>query len=209
LNRILVLTPEYPPRVIGDVAVHAHAVAKGMADEGVLTSVITFDDWRPGEAVEEGVRVCRVTAPIRTFYSILTWSPLTTPEFVRAASKVIRGEGVDLVLSLEWLTGLSAMTLKAIYHLPLISVFHSTEAQRTQSRESPLSKGIAYLERGIAEAADLLIATDEAVARMLVVGYAIPRGKVEVIGLGDKGDVGRLLRIQPKTAVMRHEGPDA
>ncbi|MBO3802529.1 MAG: glycosyltransferase [Candidatus Brockarchaeota archaeon] len=165
-----------------------------MATEGILVSVVTFDDWRPGQAVEEGVRVCRVTAPVRTFYSILTWAPLVAPEFVRASSSVIRGEGVDLIHSFEWVTGLPAITLKAVYRLPLVCTFHSIEAQRAADKDSPLSQSISFLEKELARESDVVTATNEDTARMLRSEYGLPE-KASVIRFGVESDFVDLLSI--------------
>ncbi|TLN15980.1 hypothetical protein FDZ71_07010 [bacterium] len=206
LKKILVLTPEYPPRMLGDVSINAHSVSKGMVKDGILTSVVTFDDWRPGETVEEGIRVSRIASPIRTFYSILTWTPLITPEFVRASSKIIRGEGVDLVLSFEWTTGMSAMTLGTIHDLPLVCAYHSVECQRNPFRDSPLSQGIAYLEREVAKASELVVATNEDTAKFLRDEYGISVAKIVVTRLD--GDVGSLISFC-RQAVEDHEGANA
>jgi hypothetical protein len=206
VKRVLVLTPEYPPRIIGDVSTNAHLVSKGMADEGILTSVVTFDDWRPGEMVEEGIRVSRIASPIKTFYSILTWTPLVTPEFVRASSNIIRGEGVDLVLSFEWLTGLSAMTISTVHDLPLVCAFHSVESQRNPFRNSPLSQGVSYLEREVAKAADFVAATNDDTGKILRDEYGVSAEKVGVTRLGE--DVKPLIAICRQT-VEGHESANA
>jgi len=191
---------------MGDVSTNAHLVSKGMADEGILTSVVTFDDWRPGETVEEGIRVSRISSPIRTFYSILTWAPLVTPEFVRASSNIIRGEGVDLVLSFEWLTGLSATTISTIHDLPLVCVFHSVESQRNPFRNSPISQGISYLEREIANAADFVAATNDDTEKILRDEYGVSAGRIGVTGLGK--DSKPLIALCRQT-VEGHESANA
>jgi len=206
LKKVLVLTPEYPPRMLGDVSINAHSISRGMVREGILTSVVTFDDWRPGETVEEGIRVSRIGSPIRTFYSILTWTPLITPEFVRASSKIIRGEGVDLVLSFEWTTGISAMTIRTIYNLPLVCTYHSVESQRNPFRDSPISQGISYLEREVANAAELVAATNDDIARILRDEYGISAAKIVVMRLGK--DVRSLISIC-RQVVEGHESADA
>jgi len=206
LKKILVLTPEYPPRMLGDVSINAHSVSRRLARDGILTSVVTFDDWRPGETVEEGIRVSRIASPIRTFYSILTWTPLITPEFVRASSKIIRGEGIDLVLSFEWTTGISAMTIRTIHDLPLVCTYHSVECQRNPFRDSPISQGISYLEREVANAAELVAATNEDTAKLLRDEYGISAAKIAVTRLDE--DISSLISIC-RQAVEGHEGANA
>lgn len=205
LRKVLVLTPEYPPRMLGDVSINVHSVSRGMVKDGILTSVVTFDDWRPGETVEEGIRVSRIASPIRTFYSILTWTPLVTPEFVRASSNIIRGEGVDLMLSFEWTTGISAMTIMTIHNLPLVCIYHSVESQRNPSHDSPISQGISYLEREVANAADIVVATNDDTATILRGEYGIRAEKIAVTRLGK--DVRPLISIC-RRAVEVHEGPN-
>lgn len=207
LKRVLILTTEYPPRTIGEVAASAQVLSKRMVREGILTSVVTFDDWRPGQTVEEGVRVCRVTTHVRTFYSILTWGPLVAPEFVRASSEIIRGEGVDLIHSFEWTTGIPAMTLKTIHNLPLVCTFHTIEAQRTASKDSPLSQSISFLEREVARAGDAVTATNEITAQMLSAEYGL-HDNVHVIRFGVEGDLMKLLSIYRKLVECRNEDID-
>lgn len=206
LKKVLVLTPEYPPRIIGDVSINARLVSNRMVNEGILTSVITYDDWRPGETVEDGIRVSRVGSKIRTFYSILTWTPLITPEFVRASSNIIRGEGVDLVISFEWLTGLSAMTIRTIHNLPLVCTFHSVEYQRNPFRNSPISQCVSYLEREVANAADIVATTNDDTAKILRDEYGISAEKVIVTRFGK--DVRSFISIC-RQVVEGHESADA
>ncbi|MGQ9513763.1 MAG: glycosyltransferase family 4 protein [Thermoproteota archaeon] len=208
LKRAIILTAEYPPRTIGDVSVNAHTLSKRIAMEGILTSVVTFDDWRPGQSVEEGVRIQRVATPVRTSYSILTWGPLTIPEFVRASAEIIRGEGVDLIHSFEWIAGLSAITLKTIHHLPLVCTFHTIEAQRTISKDSPLSQSISFLEREVACASNVVTATNETTAQLLKSEYGL-RSDVQVIRFGVEEDFRKLLSIYRQLVGEQDEDIDA
>ncbi|MGI6038382.1 MAG: glycosyltransferase, partial [Limnochordia bacterium] len=55
------LTWEYPPRVIGGLARHVHALSQGLVREGHEVVVVTGDDGQsPYHRTEQGVEVYRV-----------------------------------------------------------------------------------------------------------------------------------------------------
>ncbi len=56
---IMMLSWEYPPKVIGGLARHVGELAKALAREGVQVSVVTTGEGEPTIQSEEGVLVAR------------------------------------------------------------------------------------------------------------------------------------------------------
>ena len=159
-------------------------LATGLRDLGVLTSVIVHDDVLVGTSVENGIRIARVSSPIRTFYSILTLETFVNTQFVREGEFIVVNELVDVIFSFEWSTLLSAVSLKSIHRLPLVSIVQTLEPQRTSWRKDPLSITIENFERTYLRKADLVVTNSEKTYRQLRDNYQIEEFRTFVADLG-------------------------
>jgi glycosyltransferase involved in cell wall biosynthesis len=62
--RVIMLSWEYPPRLVGGIARHVQELSEALAAQGVQVHVITATHPdAPDEAVENGVHLHRVGAP--------------------------------------------------------------------------------------------------------------------------------------------------
>jgi len=179
----LVITPEYPPKVLGQTASKARELAKGLRDEGLIVSVLAHDDVLVGDFIEESMRIVRISNPIRTYYSILTVEMFLTTQFIREAMRLIKGEMVGLVVSFEWLTLAAACALKMRFRLPLISVVQSTEPQRSAWRKDPLSITIENFERTLLAKSDLVLPHSRQTFDILKGYYGIDGDKIALFDM--------------------------
>lgn len=153
----LIVTPEFPPKAVGKTASRASRLATILRDLGVLTSIVTHDEMLVGTFIENGLRIARVRNPIRTFYSILTMETFVNTQFVKEGEFIVSKELVDVIFSFEWSTLLCAISLKAVHHLPLISVMQTLEPFRTSWGKDPLSMTIENFERTFLRKSDLIV----------------------------------------------------
>ena len=132
---VLLLSWEYPPRVVGGLGRHVHALATGLVRAGHQVVVISRDHPdAPEDAVVEGVRVVRVgeDPPLVPFEELLAWVMAFNHGLARAGLGVIEDFEPDVIHAHDWLVAHAAKTLKDATGRPLVATVHATEAGRHQ-----------------------------------------------------------------------------
>jgi glycogen synthase len=134
--RVMVLSWEYPPVVVGGLGRHVHALCEAMAAAGHEVTVVSRH--APGAAYDEvvrGVRVVRVPEDPPLFdleQSLLSWTMAFNHALTRAALAVADQTGPEVVHAHDWLVAHAATTLKHHLGVPLVATVHATEAGRHQ-----------------------------------------------------------------------------
>jgi glycogen(starch) synthase len=134
--RVMVLSWEYPPVVVGGLGRHVHALCEAMAAAGHEVTVVTRH--RPGAAYDEvvnDVRVVRVPEDPPLFdleQSLLSWTMAFNHALTRAALAVADQTDPEVVHAHDWLVAHAATTLKHHLGVPLVATVHATEAGRHQ-----------------------------------------------------------------------------
>ncbi|MDQ1179944.1 glycosyltransferase family 4 protein [Rhodococcus sp. SORGH_AS_0301] len=143
--KVLMISWEYPPVVVGGLGRHVHHLAVELAAAGhevvVLSRRPTGSDAATHptvSSVAEGVLVVAVAEDPAHFtfgVDMLEWTLAMGHAMVRAGlalSKPGIGEGwvPDVVHAHDWLVAHPAIALAEYYDVPLVSTIHATEAGR-------------------------------------------------------------------------------
>ena len=148
--RILILSWEFPPRIVGGLGKHVHRLSLALAEAGHTVHVVSRD--HPGAPAEEdvdGVHVVRVGEypPVIGFDELIPWVLQFNLGVLERATKVLLDEEVDLVHAHDWLVAYSAASVKNLFDLPLVSTIHATEYGRHQGHlPGPMNKLIHQIE---------------------------------------------------------------
>lgn len=151
--RVLMLSWEYPPLVVGGLGRHVDALSRQLVAAGHEVCVITRGDREsPCDEVREGVRVRRAaTDPIDvgfTTESLLAWSQAAEHAFVRAALPVVRRWRPDVIHAHDWLVTQTAITIAGVTGCPIVATIHAMETGRHQGwLPDPLNRAIHSVER--------------------------------------------------------------
>lgn len=163
--RVVIITWEYPPRIIGEIARHVEKVASTLEDGGADVSVVTFNDKLQGlERQSNGVEVHRVANPVEPHLNVLTWNLTLATEFERIASDIYYStqRRIDVIDAHEWLSIVPATIIKKAFGIPFIYSLYSLEEQRSQHADAPLNTTIKNLERlGVCEASKVLVESEQ------------------------------------------------
>ncbi|MDP9094871.1 MAG: glycosyltransferase family 4 protein [Actinomycetota bacterium] len=161
--RVLMLSWEYPPLVVGGLGRHVDALARELAAAGHDVVVLTRGEASSVvEEVRDGVRVRRSAVdPIAvdfTTESLLAWSQVCEHGLLRAALPLVRRWRPDVVHAHDWLVAQSGVTLAQVSGAALVVTMHATEAGRHQGwLPEPLNLAIHSVERWMAHQAAAVI----------------------------------------------------
>jgi glycogen synthase len=135
--RVLMLSWEYPPVVVGGLGRHVHALSTSLVAAGHEVTVVTrHSPGAPLEEYLEGVRVVRAPEdpplfPLSTS-TLLAWTMAFNHTLTRAALRAAESGEYDVVHAHDWLVTHTAVTLKEHLDIPLVATVHATEAGRHQ-----------------------------------------------------------------------------
>ncbi|HEX6354350.1 glycosyltransferase family 4 protein [Actinophytocola sp.] len=166
--RVLMLSWEYPPVVVGGLGRHVHALATHLTTLGHEVVVLCRHDAGTDalthpttDTVHEGVRVIRVAEdPTHLTFEkdLVAWTLAMGHGMIRAGLDVLAGWRPDVVHAHDWLVTHPAIALADHLSVPLVATVHATEAGRHSGWLSqPLNQQIHSVEWWLANRADALI----------------------------------------------------
>lgn len=128
--RILVLTWEFPPRLVGGIARHVAELYPELVKLGLDVHLITVEsDNAPSFEIVEGIKVHRIA--INQADNFFHWIVNMNISMGNHAVKLIQEEGrFDLIHAHDWLVGDAAIALKHNFKIPLVATIHATEHGR-------------------------------------------------------------------------------
>jgi glycogen(starch) synthase len=193
--RVLMLSWEYPPVVVGGLARHVHALARHLAEHGhevvVLCRHVAGTDAETHPTTDEtvdGVRVIRVAEdPMHvTFeHDLVAWTLAMGHAMIRAATTLLRAWRPDVVHAHDWLVTHPAIAVAETAGVPLVGTIHATEAGRHSGWLShTLNQQVHSVEWWLANRADALITCSQAMRREVVRLFDVPAAAITVIHNG-------------------------
>ncbi|MDD3718887.1 MAG: glycosyltransferase family 4 protein [Actinomycetota bacterium] len=134
---VVILSWEYPPRIIGGLGTHVHQLAVNLARAGINIHVVTKDaPDAPDFEVAEGVQIHRVPlyAPEIPQEEWVPWTLQFNVALLERAIPLIneRIGKVHVLHAHDWLVAHAAISLKHAYRIPLVATIHATEYGRHQ-----------------------------------------------------------------------------
>ena len=130
--KILMLTWEYPPRIVGGIARVVHDLSHQLVKFGNDVTVVTYKEGDvPEFENDKGVKVYRVENYMIHPNNFTDWIMQLNFNLTSKASQIINEQGkFDCIHAHDWLVAYSAKTLKDAFQIPLISTIHATESGR-------------------------------------------------------------------------------
>ena len=131
--KILMLTWEYPPRVVGGISKVVYDLSHKMVKEGNEVTVVTYKEGDNVKYYEndKGVEVYRVDNYMIRPNNFIDWIMQLNFNMITKANEIINKNGkFDVIHAHDWLVAYSAKSIKESYNIPLISTIHATESGR-------------------------------------------------------------------------------
>ncbi|MBV8966124.1 MAG: glycosyltransferase family 4 protein, partial [Mycobacteriaceae bacterium] len=165
--RVLMLSWEYPPVVIGGLGRHVHHLATALAAAGHEVTVLSrrpfgtdpFTHPTSDEA-HDGVRVLAAAQDPHEFdfaTDMMAWTLAMGHSMIRAG--LAARFTTDVVHAHDWLVAHPGIALSEFFDVPLVSTLHATEAGRHSGWvNGSVSRQVHALESWLARESDSLIA---------------------------------------------------
>ena len=187
--RVLTLSWEYPPHIVGGIGKHVADLLPLLAGIPLAAGPLLIDLVTPrygGGAAIEQVNDCltihRIDMPAVDVLDHYNSIVANNGYLVDYAEKLALQHDYDLIHMHEWLTGAAGMTLKHLWKTPLLATMHGTERGRHQGYlPSQTSQQINQLEWEICFEAWRVIVCSAFMCEELQDYFATPADKIDVI----------------------------
>ena len=178
--KVLMVSWEYPPVVIGGLGRHVHHLATALAAAGHEVVVLSRrpagtdpSTHPPTDEIRDGVRVIAAAHDPHEFTfgdDMMAWTLAMGHSMVRAGLSLKKTGSdrpwrPDVVHAHDWLVAHPAIALAGFFDVPLVSTIHATEAGRHSGWVSgPISRQVHAVESWLVRESDSLIACSASMA---------------------------------------------
>ncbi len=184
--KILMLTWEYPPRVVGGIARVVYDLSHRLIKDGHEVTVITYRDGEvPYFEDDKGVKVYRVDNYMIQSNNFIDWVLQLNFNMIEKASQIIGEQGkFDAIHAHDWLVASAAKTLKNAFDIPIVATIHATEAGRNSGIREPQQKYINDTEWMLTYEANEVIVNSNYMKNEIQRLFGLPFEKINVIPNG-------------------------
>ena len=184
--KILMLTWEYPPRIVGGIARVVHDLSKRLIKDGHDVYVVTYKEGNvPYYENDKGVHVYRVDNYMINPNNFIDWTMQLNFNMISKAAEIINKEGkFDVIHAHDWLVAYAAKTLKESYGIPLVSTIHATEAGRNSGIHNPDQKYVNDTEWMLTYESSEVIVNSKFMKNDLQRLFGLPYEKINVVPNG-------------------------
>ncbi len=200
--RVVILTWEFPPRIVGQLAEYTNALATQLVKNKTDTYVVTYHPYLTGTTEEpNGVNVTRVANPVRTHIGVLTWVLTLNEEIERVTANIYyQTKNIDLIDAYDWHFIPTAVTLKSALGIPFLYSVDSLEDHRSHGANSPFNMAIKSIEwLGFYEATEIT-AKSEWMRDEITRIYKVPKERITVVSPKTSGWIDEILRLYNESA---------
>jgi glycosyltransferase involved in cell wall biosynthesis len=145
---VMMLSWEFPPRIIGGISPHVYFLSQSLVKQGVKVHVVTCDfPDAPTYEVVDGIEVHRIDSYRNPSPDFPSWVYLMNLNMQKEAARLVRENGnIDLFHAHDWLVANAGIGLKHVFRKPLLVTMHSTEIGRREKLHSTTERMIHETE---------------------------------------------------------------
>ena len=184
--KILMLTWEYPPRVVGGIARVVYDLSKTLIKDGHDVTVVTYKEGdAPYFEDDKGVKVYRVDNYMINPNNFIDWIMQLNFNLIAKANELIAKEGnFDVIHAHDWLVAYAAKTLKNSYNIPIVATIHATESGRNSGIHDETQRYINDTEWMLTYEASEVIVNSNYMKNELQRLFGLPYEKINVVPNG-------------------------
>lgn len=181
--RVLMLSWEYPPNIVGGLGRHVAELSPALAQQQNVVHVVTPVSSVELASVSEenGVVVHRVFTPALdkpvNIYEQAVEANQTLAEYALQLA-----EPFDVIHVHDWLTSFAGLYLQKAWHRPLVATIHATERGRGQGHiANDLQQAIDKAERDLIEQASHIIVCSRYMSNEVQAFFHTPPQRLDVV----------------------------
>ena len=184
--KILMLTWEYPPRVVGGIARVVYDISRTLLKDGHDVTVVTYREGdTPYFEDDKGVKVYRVDNYMINPNNFIDWIMQLNFNMVAKVNEIMKEQGeFDVIHAHDWLVAYAAKTLKNSYNIPIVSTIHATEAGRNSGIHDETQRYINDTEWMLTYESAEVIVNSNYMKNELQRLFGLPYEKINVIPNG-------------------------
>ena len=203
---VMMLSWEYPPRVIGGISPHVFFLSKSLAKNGVKVHVVTCDfPDAPAHEVIDGVEVYRIDSYKNPSPDFATWVYLMNLNMQKEAAAIAAKlpDEIDVFHAHDWLVATAGIGLKHVFRKPLLVTMHSTEIGRRDGLHTTTEKMINETEAWLTYEAWRVVCCSDYMMQHVKWAFGLPNDKLVMVPNGVNPHVYDGLEKQDLTAFRR------
>lgn len=180
---VMMLTWEYPPRIVGGLARHVHGLSRALANRGVRVTVVTaaVAGAPADEQLGPNLRVLRTT--LLDLHPYDFQSEIMHLNFAMAGTAMAShvGDPCDIIHAHDWLAAYAAESLRLATHLPLVATIHATEVGRNNGIRTQQQAYISGVEWWLTYQAQRVICCSHYMLDHVHAVFGTPTDKMRVV----------------------------
>lgn len=182
---ILMLTWEFPPRIIGGLSRHVSDLSYALSKKGINITVITCCSEEGGEKEIIGnLSIYRVPSKIIEVSDFISWIYFLNLSMIIKAFEISKQTSFDFIHVHDWLSAFVGYVLKYSFKKPLIATIHATEYGRNQGIYTKEQKFIHNVEWWLTYEAWKVIVCSNFMKEEVKNLFNLPEDKISVIPNG-------------------------
>jgi 1,4-alpha-glucan branching enzyme len=177
--KILMLSWEFPPMVVGGLSRHVFDLSKALVQQGHEVYVITSHiQGYPEYEINQGVHVYRVKGAQPEANDFLHWIGSLNLAMADQGIELAKKIDFDCIHGHDWLVSVVSKGLKQQLNLPLIATIHATEHGRNNGIHTPIQYEINQKEWELTYEADKVIVCSQYMKQEVINVFALPEEKI-------------------------------
>ena len=184
---VMMLTWEFPPRIIGGISPHVYYLSKSLARNGIKVYVVTCDfPGAPQHEVVDGVEIFRIDSYKNPSPDFATWVYLMNVNMQKEAAALVNSlDGkVDVFHAHDWLVANAGIGLKHVFRKPLLATMHSTEIGRRNGIHFDYERMIHETEAWLTYEAWRVICCSDYMVSHVRWAFGLPQDKLVMVPNG-------------------------
>ena len=184
---VMMLSWEFPPRVIGGISPHVYNLSGSLAKNGAKVYVVTCDfPGAPQHEIVNGVEVFRIDSYKNPSPDFASWVYLMNVNMQKEAAAIIGSlnEKVDVLHAHDWLVADAGIGLKHVFRRPLLVTMHSTEIGRRNGIHSDYERMIHETETWLTYEAWKVVCCSSYMVSHVQWAFGLPTDKIVMVPNG-------------------------
>ncbi|MEH7121144.1 glycosyltransferase family 4 protein [Neobacillus vireti] len=183
--KILILSWEFPPNIVGGLSRHVMGLSAQLVDHGHEVHVLTAGNSNlPPFEIMNGIIVHRVRPINENDDRFLSWVAGLNLAMAFKAEQLGEEIGFDIIHAHDWLVGAAGISLKEQLRIPLLTTIHATEHGRNNGIYTEMQQFIHEKEQQLIIESDQIIVCSEYMKEELCEVFAFQDERLTVIPNG-------------------------